>query len=78
MKLAQLVKRVREKLNMTQEDLAKELGKSVATISLWESGKRTLPPKAFYWFVERDGQVIFYETVCPTCGGEGVITATKL
>lgn len=39
-----LLKRVREQLNLSQEDLARELGVSFATINRWENG-RTAPFK---------------------------------
>lgn len=38
MTFGEKVKQVREKLNLSQEELAKELGVSFATINLWEKG----------------------------------------
>jgi len=74
--IAQLVKRVRQKLNMSQEVFGKELGVAKSTISLYESGYRVPTTIVFCWLLERDGQVVFYETDCPTCMGSGVITTT--
>lgn len=34
-----LVKRVREHLRLSQEDLARELGVSFSTVNRWENGK---------------------------------------
>ena len=39
-----LVREVRRQLNMSQEDLAHELGVSFATVNRWENG-RTKPSK---------------------------------
>ena len=39
-----LVKEVRRKLGLSQEDLAHELGVSFATVNRWENGK-TMPSK---------------------------------
>ena len=36
-------KRLRDRLNMTQEELAKELGVTTRTIIRWESGDREIP-----------------------------------
>lgn len=41
---------VRAKLNMTQVDIAKELGVSFQTINRWELGKVTPTKKAEYAF----------------------------
>lgn len=38
MTFGEKVKQVREKLNLSQEELAKELGVSFATINRWEKG----------------------------------------
>ncbi len=34
-----LLKKVREHLNLSQEDLARELGVSFSTVNRWENGK---------------------------------------
>ena len=34
-----MVKRVRNQLNLSQEDLARELGVSFSTVNRWENGK---------------------------------------
>lgn len=34
-----LVKRVRDRLSLSQEDLARELGVSFSTVNRWENGK---------------------------------------
>lgn len=39
MEFANKLKYVRQKLNISQENLAKELGVSFATVNRWESGK---------------------------------------
>jgi DNA-binding transcriptional regulator YiaG len=38
-KLPELVKEVRRQLALSQEDLARELGVSFATVNRWENGK---------------------------------------
>lgn len=38
-KLSELVKEVRRQLGISQEDLARELGVSFATVNRWENGK---------------------------------------
>ena len=52
------VKMVREKMNMSQEDLARALNVSFATINRWENGK-TRPNKmakqVFISFCEQNG-----------------------
>ena len=35
---------LREKVGMTQEQLAKELGVAANTVARWERGERTIPP----------------------------------
>lgn len=40
-KLPSTLKRVREALGISQEDLARELGVSFATVNRWENGKTT-------------------------------------
>jgi len=42
--LSELVKEVRRQLGISQEDLARELGVSFATVNRWENGK-TKPSK---------------------------------
>ncbi len=42
--LPELVKEVRRQLALSQEDLARELGVSFATVNRWENGK-SKPPK---------------------------------
>ena len=42
--LPELVKEVRKQLALSQEDLARELGVSFATVNRWENGK-SLPSK---------------------------------
>lgn len=46
MEFADSIKQIREKLNMSQEMLAKQLGVSFATVNRWESGKFTPSYKA--------------------------------
>lgn len=36
-----LIKTVREQLNLSQEDLAREIGVSYATVNRWENGQTT-------------------------------------
>lgn len=38
-KISTLVKEIRKQLELSQEDLARELGVSFATINRWENGK---------------------------------------
>lgn len=39
--LPNLIKKIREELSLSQEDLARELGVSFATVNRWENGKTT-------------------------------------
>ena len=41
-----LVKEVRDQLGLSQEDLARELGVSFATVNRWENGRGTPSPLA--------------------------------
>ena len=58
MEFSEKIKYVREKLNMSQEDLARALNVSFATINRWENGK-TKPIKiaqaAFDTFCKKHG-----------------------
>ena len=63
---ADKVKFVRIKLNLSQEDLARELGVSFATINRWENGSYNpsrLAKKAFEDFCQKQNIVIEEETV---------------
>ena len=51
MSFAEKVKLVRTKLKLSQEDLARELGVSFATINRWENGK-TMPTKKHLCIIE--------------------------
>ena len=56
MSFAEMVKYVRNKLKLSQEDLARELGVSFATINRWENGSYNpsrLAKKAFENFCEK-------------------------
>lgn len=53
MDFAQTVKEIRTKFNMSQEQLARELHVSFATVNRWENGKNSpnmLAKKALYDF----------------------------
>ncbi|TCK92557.1 Xre family transcriptional regulator [Natranaerovirga hydrolytica] len=53
MEFAQRVKEIRSKLNMSQEQLARELNISFATVNRWENGKNIpnrMAKKALYDF----------------------------
>lgn len=53
-----IVKMVREKMNMSQEDLAHALNVSFATINRWENGKthpNKLTMQVFISFCEQNG-----------------------
>lgn len=65
-------------MGLTQEEFASKYGKVKSTISLYESGERIPPTDMLFELLELDGQITFYETDCPTCGGTGIITTTKL
>ena len=43
----ELIKKVRQNLNLSQEDLARELGVSFATINRWENGQSS--PSKIAW-----------------------------
>ena len=63
---ADKVKFVRIKLNLSQEDLARELGVSFATINRWENGSYNpsrLAKKAFEDFCQKKNIVIEEEAV---------------
>ena len=56
MSFAEKIKFVRAKLKLSQEDLARELGVSFATINRWENGSYNpsrLAKKAFESFCEK-------------------------
>ena len=58
MEFCQVVKRIRLALKLSQEDLARELGVSYATINRWENGKSTpsrLALGAIKEFCEKNG-----------------------
>ncbi len=58
MVFSQIVKDIRGRLNMSQEQLARELHVSFATINRWENGKNspnTLAKKALYEFCKEKG-----------------------
>ncbi len=58
MEFCQVVKRIRLALKLSQEDLARELGVSYATINRWENGKSTpsrLALSAIKEFCEKNG-----------------------
>lgn len=58
MDFAQTVKEIRIKLNMSQEQLARELHVSFATVNRWENGKNRpnmLAKKALYDFCKEKG-----------------------
>ena len=62
MEFCQTVKNIRLVLKLSQEDLARELGVSYATINRWENGKSTpsrLALSAVKEFCEKNG--ITYE-----------------
>lgn len=53
---AQMVKEIRTKLNMSQEQLARELHVSFATVNRWGNGKNSpnrMGKKALYDFVKQ-------------------------
>ena len=53
-----IVKMVREKMNMSQEDLARALNVSFATINRWENGKthpNKMAKQVFISFCEQKG-----------------------
>lgn len=57
MSFAEKVKYVRTELKLSQEDLARELGVSFATINRWENGSYNpsrLAKKAFYDFCKKN------------------------
>lgn len=58
MEFAQMVKENRSKLNMSQEQLARELQVSYATVNHWENGKNSpnrMAKKALYDFCKAKG-----------------------
>lgn len=58
MNFDQVVKEAREVLNMSQEQLARELQVSFATVNRWENGKNSpnmLTKKVFYEFCKHKG-----------------------
>jgi len=58
MEFCQIVKIVREKSRMSQEDLARALNVSFATINRWENGKthpNKLTQSVFFDFCQKQG-----------------------
>lgn len=58
MDFSQVVKNIRNRLNMSQEQLAREIHVSFATINRWENGKNSpnmLAKKALYDFCREKG-----------------------
>lgn len=58
MDFSQVVKNIRSRLNMSQEQLAREIHVSFATINRWENGKNNpnmLAKKALYEFCKEKG-----------------------
>ncbi len=58
MDFPQIVKVIRSRLNMSQEQLAREIHVSFATINRWENGKNSpnmLAKKALYDFCNEKG-----------------------
>lgn len=58
MDFSQVVKNIRSRLNMSQEQLAREIHVSFATINRWENGKNSpnmLAKKALYEFCKEKG-----------------------
>jgi DNA-binding transcriptional regulator YiaG len=58
MDFAQTVKEIRIKLNMSQEQLARELHVSFATVNRWENGKNSpnmIAKKELYDFCKKKG-----------------------
>lgn len=58
MDFVQTVKEIRSRMNMSQEQLAKELNVSFATINRWENGKNSpnmLAKKALHDFCREKG-----------------------
>lgn len=56
--LAELVKKVRKELNISQEQLARELHVSFSTVNRWENGKTkpsNIAKKVFYDFCNDKG-----------------------
>ena len=57
-RFTQMVKEIRSKLNMSQEQLARELQVSFATVNRWENGKNNpsrMAKKALYEFCKSKG-----------------------
>lgn len=58
MDFSAIVKMVREKMNMSQEDLARALNVSFATINRWENGKthpNKMAKQVFMSFCKKNG-----------------------
>ena len=65
MNFCQIVKNIRLTLKLSQEDLARELGVSFATINRWENGKSTpsrLALSAIKEFCEKN-RITYEETL---------------
>lgn len=61
MRFSEIVKTVREKSGMSQEDLARALNVSFATINRWENGKtrpNKLTQKVFFDYCKKHGMDI--------------------
>jgi transcriptional regulator with XRE-family HTH domain len=69
-KLSELAKQHREMLHETQEQFARRFGfESATAVSLWEAGKRRVPPQV----IESALDYIPRFTICEYCSGRGML-----
>lgn len=52
--VAELVKRLRERMGLTQEQFAREVGVTFSTVNLWENGHRRPQPYLMKRLLEMD------------------------
>lgn len=69
--IAVLVRELRDRLGLTQEQLAREIGVSFSTINMWENGKRVPQPFLRRRLVEMAGAVGLPTKLGDSSGGEG-------
>lgn len=55
--VSSLIKKLREAMGLTQEELAREIGVSFATVNSWENGKRTPQPFLFRRLLEMEQEL---------------------
>lgn len=53
-----LVKELRRRLELTQEQFAQEIGVTYSSVNQWENGKRALQPFLVRWLLEMKAELV--------------------